>query len=123
MSTRVYSLRACIERTEVSSRLQLNRQTEQQGDTPRLSNLRESRAIEQDADVVALLHRDRKQQYDQKDGEEAKPLPAELIITKNRHGSCGAVNLNFFPEYFLFENATQNSNTSQNWTDNYEKRQ
>ena len=102
---------------------QLNRQTEQQGDTPKLSNLRESDAIEQDADVVALLHRDRKQQYDQKDGEEAKPLSAELIIAKNRHGSCGTVNLNFFPEYFLFENATQNSNTYQNWTDNYEKRQ
>ena len=84
---------------------QLNRQTVQQGDTPTLSNLRESRAIEQDADVVALLHRDRKQQYDQKDGEEAKPLSAELIIVKNRHGSCGTVNLNFFPEYFLFENA------------------
>ena len=105
---------------------QLNRQAEQHGDTPKLSNLRESRAIEQDADVVALLHRDRKQQYDlihwlqrhvpllhrdrkqqydQKDGEEAKPLSAELIIAKNRHGSCGTVNLNFFPEYFLFENA------------------
>ena len=83
---------------------QLNCQAEPQGDTPKLSNLRESDAIEQDADVVALLHRDRKQ-YDQKDGEEAKPLPAELIITKNRHGSCGTVNLNFFPEYFLFENA------------------
>ena len=103
---------------------QLNCQAEPQGDTPKLSNLRESDAIEQDADVVALLHRDRKQydlihwlqrhvpslhrdrtQYDQKDGEEAKPLPAELIIAKNRHGSCGTVNLNFFPEYFLFENA------------------
>ena len=84
---------------------QLNRQAEPQGDTPKLCNLRESDAIGQDADVVALLHRDRKQQYDQKDGEEAKPLPAELIITKNRHGSCGTVNLNFFPEYFLFENA------------------
>ncbi len=81
---------------------QLNRQAEQHGDTPKLSNLRESRAIEQDADVVALLHRDRKQQYDQKDGEEAKPLSAELIIAKNRHGSCGTVNLNFFPEYFRF---------------------
>jgi len=86
---------------------QLNRQAEQHGDTPKLSNLRESRAIEQDADVVALLHRDRKQQYDQKDGEEAKPLSAELIIAKNRHGSSGTVNLNFFPEYFLFENATK----------------
>jgi len=86
---------------------QLNRQAEQQGDTPKLSNLRESRAIEQNADVVALLHRDRKQQYDQKDGEEAKPLSAELIIAKNRHGSCGTVNLNFFPEYFLFENSPE----------------
>ena len=83
---------------------QLNRQAEQPGDTPKLSNLRESGAIEQDADVVALLHRDRKQQYDQKDGDEAKPLPAELIIAKNRNGGTGTVDLLFTPAYTRFDN-------------------
>ncbi len=84
---------------------QLNRQAEQQGDTPKLSNLRESGAIEQDADVVALLHRDRKQQYDQKEGDEGKPLPAEVIIAKNRNGGTGTVDLMFYPTYTLFVNA------------------
>lgn len=83
---------------------QLNRQAEQQGDVPKLSNLRESGAIEQDADVVALLHRDRKQQYDQKDGDEGKPLPAEVIIAKNRNGGTGTVDLMFFPAYTRFAN-------------------
>ncbi len=83
---------------------QLNRQAEQ-GEKPKLANLRESGAIEQDADVVAILHRDRDKQYDQKE-DDSKPLPAELIIAKNRNGSCGTVNLNFFPRYTRFENAT-----------------
>ena len=57
---------------------QLNRQAEQ-GERPKLSNLRESGAIEQDADVVALLHREREEQYTQDVGEEGG-LDAELII-------------------------------------------
>ncbi|MBR0459072.1 MAG: replicative DNA helicase [Victivallales bacterium] len=84
---------------------QLNRQAEQ-GEKPKLANLRESGAIEQDADVVAILHRDRDKQYDQKE-DDTKPLPAELIIAKNRNGSCGTVNLHFFPRYTRFENATE----------------
>lgn len=61
---------------------------------PKLSHLRESGAIEQDADVVAFLHRKR---------DEAKDLPpdqsveAKLIVEKNRNGKTGIVPLFFFP--------------------------
>ena len=82
---------------------QLNRAAEQ-GERPQLANLRESGAIEQDADVVALLHRDRNKQYEQSE-DNTKPLEAELIIAKNRNGSCGTCNLLFFPRYTRFENA------------------
>ena len=82
---------------------QLNRQAEQ-GEKPKLSNLRESGAIEQDADVVAILHREREKQYEQ-NAEDDKPLPAEVIIAKNRNGGTGTQNLLFFPKYTLFVNA------------------
>ena len=83
---------------------QLNRAAEASG-TPKISNLRESGAIEQDADVVALLHRDR-----ETDSEEAKKSVAEgngietkLIIAKNRNGPTGVVDLTFYPSFTLFD--------------------
>lgn len=82
---------------------QLNRQAEQ-GEKPKLSNLRESGAIEQDADVVAILHRDREKQFEQK-ADDNIPLATELIIAKNRNGGTGTQNLLFFPKYTRFENA------------------
>lgn len=91
---------------------QVNRQAEEKGEKPKLSNLRESGAIEQDADIVAFLHRDREKQYEQKEDDD-KPLPAELIIAKNRNGSTGTQNLLFFPRYTCFVNAA-------NTTDNME---
>ena len=87
---------------------QLNRQAEQQGEKPKLSHLRESGAIEQDADIVALLHRDRDKQYEQGEGNDDKPLKAELIIAKNRNGGTGTNHLLFFPKYTCFVNATAN---------------
>ncbi len=81
---------------------QLNRQAEQ-GEKPRLSHLRESGAIEQDADVVTLLHRERDKQYSQGDDNDAG-LDAELIIAKNRNGATGTQQLLFFPQYTRFEN-------------------
>ena len=79
---------------------QLNRQAEQT-DKPRLAHLRESGAIEQDADVVALLHRER--------GIEATPgdihegTDAELILAKHRNGPTGIVRLTFIPAYTQFK--------------------
>ncbi len=82
---------------------QLNRQAEQ-GEKPKLSHLRESGAIEQDADVVAILHRDRGVQYEQKE-DDTNGIPAELIIAKNRNGATGTVDMIFLPRYTRFENA------------------
>ncbi|MEZ6065342.1 MAG: replicative DNA helicase [Planctomycetaceae bacterium] len=67
---------------------QLNRGVEQREDKrPRLADLRESGAIEQDADIVMFLHRP--EAYDPED----RPGEADLIVAKNRHGPIGTVNL------------------------------
>jgi len=79
---------------------QLNRQAEQT-EKPRLGHLRESGAIEQDADVVALLHRDRDPQIQQ--GGVHEEMEAELIIAKHRNGPTGIVPLTFLPGYMRFE--------------------
>lgn len=84
---------------------QLNRQAEQ-GEKPKLSHLRESGAIEQDADVVAILHREREKQLSQKEDDGAG-LDAELIIAKNRNGSTGTQELLFFPRFTRFENKSR----------------
>lgn len=77
---------------------QLNRQTEmQKGGVPKLSNLRESGSIEQDADIVGFIHRDTEKQKDASEEEKVKGLEAEFIIEKNRNGEPGKVPLSFFP--------------------------
>ena len=81
---------------------QLNRQAEQAGQRPKLGHLRESGAIEQDADLVALLHRER--ELDNERGSMSEGMDAELIIAKHRNGPTGIVPLTFFPAYTRFEN-------------------
>ncbi|MEI6632767.1 MAG: replicative DNA helicase [Chlamydiota bacterium] len=82
---------------------QLNREAEQRpGNRPKLSDLRESGAIEQDADVVMLLFRE---EYYEPDNEEAKGR-AEVIIAKQRNGPVGNVKLTFLEECTHFENYT-----------------
>ncbi len=83
---------------------QLNRMAEQ-GEKPKLSHLRESGAIEQDADVVALLHREREKQQNMTDDNVG--LNSELIIAKNRNGGTGTTEMLFFPKYTRFENKAQ----------------
>jgi replicative DNA helicase len=85
---------------------QLNRQPEaREGGRPRLSDLRESGAIEQDADVVALLVRP--EIYDKGDREDPEDLrgKAELIIAKQRNGPIGEVELTFLKQFTRFEEA------------------
>jgi len=82
---------------------QLSRAVEQRQDKrPQLSDLRESGAIEQDADVVMLLLRE--EYYIPT--EENKGI-AEVIIAKQRHGPVGSVKLAFLPEYTRFSNLSR----------------
>jgi len=78
---------------------QLNRAVESREDRrPRMADLRESGAIEQDADVVLLLHRP--DYYDAND----QPGVAELIVAKNRNGATGSFKLTFLKNFTRFEN-------------------
>ena len=80
---------------------QLNRQAEQTGQRPKLSHLRESGAIEQDADIVALLHRER--EVETGTGALEEGMDAQLIIAKHRNGPTGIVRLTFLPQYTRFQ--------------------
>jgi len=84
---------------------QLSRQVERREDKrPLLSDLRESGAIEQDADIVAFLHRE--DYYKKKTKEDEKPQGknvTEFIIEKHRNGRKGKILYEFFPEYSLFK--------------------
>jgi len=86
---------------------QLNRQAEQAGQRPKLSHLRESGAIEQDADVVALLHREREAQMEGEANVIQEGMDAELIIAKHRNGPTGIVPLTFLPTYTRFESRSR----------------
>jgi replicative DNA helicase len=69
---------------------QLSRAVEQRGGRPRLSDLRDSGSIEQDADVVMFIHREDKQNRDQE-----KTNIAEILIEKHRNGPVGKIDLYF----------------------------
>ncbi len=82
---------------------QLNRRSEdkgREGNRPQLSDLRDSGSIEQDADVVGMIHRE---EYYKRDDPTLKNK-ATLIIAKQRNGPVGDVDLQFFHEYTKFEN-------------------
>ena len=86
---------------------QVNRESEKdqngKGDSlPKLNNLRESGAIEQDADVVVFLHRKRDESKDNNPDANRIGVDAKLIVEKNRNGKTGIVNLKFFPALMEF---------------------
>lgn len=79
---------------------QLNREVEKdKGRKPRMSDLRESGAIEQDADLIGLLYKPNDEEPDQ----DEKPVPVNLYIAKQRNGPTGDVYLTFFKEFTRFE--------------------
>lgn len=78
---------------------QLSRAPETRGGRPRLSDLRESGQIEQDADLVALLYRD-----ELVNPSEENRGRAEIIIAKQRNGPTGIVHLVFLPQFTSFRN-------------------
>jgi replicative DNA helicase len=82
--------------TPVVALAQLSREVEKKGRRPILSDLRESGAIEQDADLVLFIHRDDVEGQDEK--------PTELIIGKQRSGPVGTVEVFFQKEFSRFVN-------------------
>ena len=86
---------------------QLSRETEKRGDKmPMLSDLRDSGAIEQDADIVMFIHRP--EYYDDKEN----PNPelkgkAQIIIAKHRNGEVGTINMLFQSNITKFKNANK----------------
>ena len=93
---------------------QLSRSSERRGDDkrPLLSDLRESGSIEQDADVVAFIHREA---YYNRDDEmsESDKAKSEIIIAKQRNGPTGTVHLNFISKFTRFDNPDQGHDTVQ----------
>uniref|UniRef100_E6QKW4 DNA 5'-3' helicase n=1 Tax=mine drainage metagenome TaxID=410659 RepID=E6QKW4_9ZZZZ len=83
---------------------QLSRASERRGDDkkPLLSDLRESGSIEQDADVVAFIHRE--SYYNRDKEEDPDKNKAEIIIAKQRNGPTGSIELAFLSNFTRFEN-------------------
>jgi replicative DNA helicase len=80
---------------------QLSRAVEQRGGKPRLSDLRDSGSIEQDADVVMFIHREDKMN---KDVEAERPNIAEILVEKHRNGPVGKAELYFDGDHVRFLN-------------------
>ena len=82
-----------------------------EGQEPTLADLRESGSIEQDADVVMFIHRERQKKQDNDDGSNPKDIlgiPTKLIVAKQRNGPIGDVELVFLPQFTRFETEDKN---------------
>lgn len=89
---------------------QLNRSVERREQKrPRLSDLRESGAIEQDSDVVTFIYREDYYGDEEENGSDSTISPTEIIIGKQRNGPLGKVKLNFHKGYASFYNPTSRS--------------
>ncbi len=87
---------------------QLNREMEKEKNRkPRMSDLRESGSIEQDADVVAMLYRPAMDDEEGGPSPDQEAVPVNLLIAKQRNGPTGDVNLTFIKSCTRFENAAK----------------
>ena len=84
---------------------QLKREAE--GKQPTLADLRESGSIEQDADLILFLHRDRELGRTQE--ERSNPIETELIVAKQRNGPTGTTRVLFLPAFTRFESIAKHS--------------
>jgi replicative DNA helicase len=75
---------------------------ESEGKQPNLADLRESGSIEQDADVVIFLHRERLSADSEE--EMSRNIETDLIVAKQRNGPVGSMKIAFIPQYTKFEN-------------------
>jgi len=90
---------------------QLNRKVEERkGGKPMLSDLRESGAIEQDADVVLFIHREDEDPEGGGEPQVRTVTPVELIVAKQRNGPIGAIDLVFLSEFTRFESRAKDWN-------------
>lgn len=92
---------------------QLSRQAESSKEPPGLAHLRESGALEQDADVVIMLHRPKAAGEDEEEGEESwknssQGEQVQVIVAKHRNGPTGTVEMLFVKQYTSFHDLTQN---------------
>ncbi len=92
---------------------QLSRAVEQRGGKPRLSDLRDSGSIEQDADVVMFIHREDKMN---KDKEAERPNVAEILVEKHRNGPVGMAELYFDDKHVRFLNLDKNHQFDNSYT-------
>ena len=85
---------------------QLSRASERRGEDrrPMLSDLRESGSIEQDADVVAFIHRESYYSKDKDSLTQAEKAQSEIILAKQRNGPTGSIHLHFIDRYTRFTN-------------------
>jgi replicative DNA helicase len=93
---------------------QLNREVEKREGKPKLSDLRESGAIEQDADMILFIHREDMQGGDTPDATMPTAV-AEIIVGKHRNGGTGAVKMTFIKEYTRFENYADDPDPGNAW--------
>ncbi len=80
---------------------------ESEGKQPNLADLRESGSIEQDADVVIFLHRERQSEAGEQDIPEN--IKTDLVVAKQRNGPVGALQIAFIPEYTKFESMAKST--------------
>lgn len=83
---------------------QVRRETE--GKVPSLADIRESGSIEQDADVVMFLHRERQSERDANENQNV--VETQLVIAKQRNGPVGTIKMVFIPQYTRFESLEEN---------------